>query len=134
MLEPNLRSPAKRPDLAPGIVYSAKWPPDDFDAPAGPPAGGTGMPGGGGQGMPGGGGFGGQVPNPYGGGGGDFKKGRFNPAVIVIGLLAVAGLVVFLIIGFKKDAERLAVPDAMKIIKELYVKPKQEQIPEWRKW
>lgn len=136
MLDPNLSSPAKRPDLAPGIVYSAKWPPDDDDVPAGPPAGNAGTPGGGGFGAAGGAGGGGfgNVPNPYGGKDGDFKKGRFNPAVIVIGLLAVAALVVFLIIGFKKDAERLPVPEAMKIIKELYVKPKQEQIPEWRKW
>jgi len=129
MLEPNLRSPAQRPDLAPGIFYAAKWPPDDDDPPAGAPAGGAGMPGGS---NPGGGGF--VPPNPYGGGEGDFKRGRFNPAVVVIGVLMVAALVVFLIIGFKKDAERVAVPDAMKTIKELYVKPKQEQIPEWRKW
>ncbi len=130
MLEPNLRSPAQRPDLAPGIVYAAKWPPDDDDVPAGPPAGGAGMPGGGSA--PGGGGF--VPPSPYGTPDGDFKRGRFNPAVIIIGVLVVAALVVFLIIGFKKDAERVAVPDAMKTIKELYVRPKQEQIPEWRKW
>lgn len=92
------------------------------------------MPGGGMPGAPGGGGFGGQVPGPYDRADGDFKRGRFNPAVVIIALLAVAGLAVFLIIGFKKDAEKVAVPDAMKTIKELYVKPKQEQIPEWRKW
>jgi HEAT repeat protein len=132
MLEPNLRSPAQRPDLAPGIIYAAKWPPDDDDVPAGPPAGGAGMPGSGNPGSPGGGGF--VPPSPYGAPDGDFKRGRFNPAVIVIGVLVVVAAVVFLIIGFKKDAERVAVPDAMKTIKELYVKPKQEQIPEWRKW
>ncbi len=119
MLDSNLYTPkAGRRPLLP-IVNAAKWPPDDDDAAAPPPA-----PAGGG--MP---------PSPYGGGGdGDFKRGRFNPVVIIIGILAVVGLAVFLFIGMKKDAERVSVPDAMKIIKDLYVRPKNEQIPEWRKW
>jgi HEAT repeat protein len=92
------------------------------------------MPGGsgGGGGAPGGGGF--VPPSPYGAPDGDFKKGRFNPAVIIIGLLVVVAAAVFIAIGLKKDAERITVPDAMKTIKELYVKPRADQIPEWRKW
>lgn len=118
MLDPNLNplTPGRRP--VPPIVHAAKWPPDDDDPSDGaaPPAGG---------GMP---------PGPYNPGDGDFKRGRFNPAVIIIAILAVVGLAVFLFIGVKKDSERLGVPEAMKIIKDLYVRPKNEQIPEWRKW
>jgi HEAT repeat protein len=135
MLDPNHYSPQPSPKFIPGKVDFAKWPPDDDDAPAGPPAGG--IAGGGGTGGAGGNNFGGGMPptpSPYGRPDGEFKKGRVNPAVIVISLIAVIGLAVFLVIGFTKDAERLTVPDAMKTIKELYVKPKTEQIPEWRKW
>jgi HEAT repeat protein len=131
MLDPNLYSPQPRPQSVPGKVDFAKWPPDDDDVPAGPP--GQNVPGGGGNaGGPGG--FGGMPPNPYGGGEGNFKKGRVNPAVIVLSLLAAGGLAAFLFLGIAKDSERVAVPEAMKTIKELYVKPKNEQIPEWRKW
>ncbi len=107
-------SPATTP--AQGRVDFAKWPPDDDDLPAAPPPGGN-LPAGG-----------------FDPGGGDFKKGRFNPAVIILGILAVGGLIAFLIFGISKDAERVAVPDAMKTIKGIYVKPRDEQLVDWRKW
>jgi HEAT repeat protein len=67
-------------------------------------------------------------------GDGDFKKGRFGPGLIIVTLLAVGGLTAFLIFGFHKDAEKLTVPEAIAKAKEVFVKPKNEQIPEWRKW
>ena len=75
MLDPNLphSTPAPKPPLLP-LVNAAKWPPDDDDVPGAP------MP-------PGGGGF---APGGYGGGDGDFKKGRFAPVAILVGVLAVA--------------------------------------------
>ncbi len=122
MLDPNpQRVPADRPVPSPiGRVDLAKWPPDDDDdVPAAPPAGGGG-------GLPGGGSFD--------SGDGNFKKGRFNPIAILIGVLAVAALGVFLAIGLKQDAEKLTVPQAEARKKAIFMLPKAEQVPEWRKW
>ncbi|HEY8943632.1 MAG TPA: HEAT repeat domain-containing protein [Polyangiaceae bacterium] len=116
MLDPNLpqlpTASAPRPPLP--QVHAAKWPPDD-DGPVVPPAGG---------------GF----PGSFDMGDGNFKKGRFNPIVIAIGVLAVAGLAAFLAIGFKQEAEKLTVPQAEERKKAIFVLPKEEQLPEWRKW
>ncbi len=67
-------------------------------------------------------------------GDGNFKKGRFNPFVILIGFVAVVGLAVFLFIGLKQDAEKLTVEQAEEQKKALFVLPKDEQIPKWREW
>ncbi len=120
MLEPNIphAAPPKPPIVAlvPKVDLS-KWPPDD-DIPGAPSPG-----------IPAGGGFGG-----YGGGDGDFKKGRFNPAVIAVGVLAVLGLAGFLFFGMKKDAERLTIEQGEAIKKDIFVKPKAEQLAAWREW
>lgn len=116
MLDPNLPNPsahASRPKL-PQVGF-AKWPPDD-DGPSVPPA-----PSGG-------------YPGSYDMGDGNFKKGRFNPVVILIGILAVAGLGVFLAIGFKQDAEKLTVEQGEERKKQIFLLPKAEQIPQWRTW
>ena len=118
MLSPNNETPRPAPQPIPGRVNFAKWPPDDDDIPAGPPMGPPGMPGGG----------------SFNAGDGDFKKGRFGPGLIIVTLLAVGGLAAFLIFGIQKDAERMTVPEAMAKAKEIFVKPKSEQIPDWRKW
>jgi HEAT repeat protein len=117
MLDPNsnlVPTSAPRPPLP--QVDLAKWPPDD-DAPGIPPGAG-----------------GGGYPGSYDMGDGNFKKGRFNPVVILIGLLAVAGLGVFLAIGFKQDSEKFTVEQGEERKKQIFVLPKAEQIPEWRKW
>jgi HEAT repeat protein len=99
-------------------VDLAKWPPDD-DVPGGPS-----MPG-----IPAGGGYGG-----YGGGDGDFKTGRFKPAVILVGIVAVLGFVAFLAFGMKKDAERLTIEQGEAVKKDIFLLPKTEQIAKWREW
>lgn len=117
MLDPNLPNlppaSASRPPLP--QVDLAKWPPDD-DGPAfpGPPGGG--------------------FPGSYDMGDGNFKKGRFNPIVILIGVLAVAGAAAFLLIGFKQDAEKLTIEQGEERKKAIFVLPKNEQIPQWRQW
>ncbi|HVJ20842.1 MAG TPA: HEAT repeat domain-containing protein [Polyangiaceae bacterium] len=113
MLEPNVSNIAPKQNPPP-VIYAAKFPADD-DLP--------GMPS---SGVPAGGGFG--------GGDGDFKKGRFNPAVIAVGVVAVLGFVGFLMFGMKKDAERLTVEQAEVIKKGIFVKPKAEQVGDWRKY
>jgi HEAT repeat protein len=115
MLEPNASTiaPKQAPPLP--VVHAAKFPADD-DIPGGLPS----------PGVPAGGGFD--------GGDGNFKKGRFNPAVIAVGVLAVVAFVVFLAFGMKKDAERISVEQAEATKKLLFTKPKAEQTPEWRKW
>ncbi len=109
-------SPA-RPYIPVPRTELAKWPPDDADLPGG----------GAGMGAPAGGGF-----DP--GGDGNFKKGRFNPLVILVGVLAIAGFVAFLLIGTKQDQEKLSVEQAEEQKKAIYVLPRAEQLPEWRKW
>ena len=112
----SVSSPQPPPPLPPERVELAKWPPDDNDIPAGPPGGF--VPAGGG----------------YGGGDGNFKRGRFAPVAILVGVLAVAGLVVFLLIGAKQESEKLTIEQAEDQKKAIYVLPKDEQLPKWREW
>jgi HEAT repeat protein len=128
MLEPNPRSFEPAPGPVPPLVgepltaervEAAKWPPDD-DAPGGQlPAGGAGGPG---------------VPGSFDTGDGSFKKGRFNPFIILVALVAVIGLGIFLAVGFKQDAEKLTVEQAEAQKKAIFVLPKEEQLPKWREW
>jgi HEAT repeat protein len=122
MLDPNLPHPpsahAPRPHLP--QVDLAKWPPDD-DGPAVPPSSfGGGFPGGGGGG--------------YDMGDGNFKKGRFKPIAILVGVLAVAGIAAFLLIGVKQDSQKLTIEQAEEQKKAIFVLPKNEQLPKWREW
>jgi HEAT repeat protein len=106
--------PRFHPGLMPaGVVRAAKWPPDDGELPPGPVGGG-------------GGGFD--------SGDGNFKKGRFNPIMIVLGILMVAGFAAFLLIGVKQDQKRLTVEEAQAEKKAIFVLPKEEQLPKWRAW
>jgi HEAT repeat protein len=81
-------------------------------------------------------------PSPGGGGrvdladlaAGDFKKGRFSVVAIAVGVILVAVLVVFLVVGIKKDAERIGVEEAEDEKKAIFVLPMEEQLPRWRKW
>jgi HEAT repeat protein len=97
-------------------VELAKWPPDD-DVPAAPPAGG-GAPAGGSFDM----------------GDGNFKKGRFNPIAILIGVVLVVAAVVFLSIGLKQDAEKLTVEQAEQQKKAIFILPHDQQVAAWEKW
>ncbi len=97
-------------------VHAAKWPPDDDALPPGP-----GMPG-----APG---------SPYGGGDdGNFKKGRFAPAAIVLGVLAAGGIAAALFFGGMKDAERLDPKKVAQEKKEAALLPIAEALPKYRKW
>ncbi len=114
--QPNI-APQSRNPLPPRIDL-AKWPPDDNDIPPAPSGG-----------VPGSGNFGG-----FDAGDGNFKKGRFNIWVIVVGLVGAIALVTFLAIGFKQDAENVGIEQAEEIKKSIFVLPKTEQLPKWREW
>lgn len=114
MLEPNL-PPASAPRPPLPQVNLAKWPPDD-DGPAVPPARGGGF------------------PDSFDMGDGNFKRGRFKPIMILVGILAVAGLAAFLFIGVKQDAAKLTIEQAEEKKKAIFVLPRAEQAPEWRRW
>ena len=120
MLDSNLpKMPPVPPTPAPPlpVVYAAKWPPDD-DIPSAPR-----MPGGGGG-----------IPAGFDSGDGNFKKGRFAPMAILVGLLAAGGLAAFLFIGGSQAADKLSIEQGEEQKKAIFVKPKPEQIPDWRKW
>jgi len=111
---PATNSPAPRKPPPP-TVNLAKWPPDD-DIPAAPRGGGGGVPAG------------------FDSGDGNFKKGRFAPMAILVGLLAVGGFATFMLIGGKQEADKLSIEQGEEKKKAIFVKPKPEQIPDWRKW
>jgi HEAT repeat protein len=97
----------------PPSVQFAKWPPDDDDLPAGPPA-----PAGGGGGAA--------------DGDGNFKRGRALPFVAIALLAAALGGVVYM--GINREGDRMTVEQVSKEKKNIFVLPRKDQIPLWRKW
>lgn len=121
---PNISPP--NPDHAPRPLpealrripkhQAAKWPPDDDGGlPSGP-----------------------NIPSGYGGGGGDddgnFKKGRFKPAAVLLGVVAVGGIAAAIAFGAMKDAERLDPKRVAAEKQELSLLPIDEALPKYRKW
>ena len=64
---------------------------------------------------------------------GDFKKGRFKPALVGIGALIVLGGAGALYLGLKSDSEKLTADQISETKKGIYVLPRADQIPRWRK-
>ncbi|MGK3968191.1 HEAT repeat domain-containing protein [Sorangium sp. So ce118] len=93
--------------------WAAKWPPDDSDdLPGAPPA-----PAGGG------------IPDD-----GNFKRGRFSPVSILVGLLLALGAAGAIWFGVKQDSQKMSVDAISKEKKNIFVLPKKDQLPLWRKW
>ncbi|WP_437655428.1 HEAT repeat domain-containing protein [Sorangium sp. So ce1182] len=92
--------------------WAAKWPPDDDDLPGAPPA-----PAGGG------------IPDD-----GNFKRGRFSPVSIIVGLLLALGAAGAIWFGVKQDSQKMSVDSISKEKKNIFVLPKKDQLPLWRKW
>ena len=116
MLEPNLptQSPAPKQPLPPAVQF-AKWPPDD-DLPS-PPAGGG-------------------IPAGFDSGDGNFKKGRLGPVAVILILLGVAGagFGAYAALSNHEESEKLTIEQGEEKKKQIFVLPKQEQLPKWREW
>jgi HEAT repeat protein len=98
-----------------GRLDFAKWPPDDDNLPAGPT-----LPAGGGGGM---------MADD-----GNFKRGRFNPAVVVLGILIVIGGVAAVYFGVRTQAQKLTVQQIADEKKNIFILPQKDQVPRWQKW
>ena len=110
------RSPTTpRPDgrhVPPPSILFAKFPPDNADPPdrPAPAAGGN------------------SADN------GNFRRGRFSPIAIGVAVLLVFGAVAAIYLGAKTESEKLTVQQIATEKKNIFVLPKKEQIPLWRKW
>ncbi len=104
------RKPGRK--TPPPSVLFAKFPPDDGDLPAGPPAGGGG----------------GYADD------GNFKRGRFSPVAILVALLIAGGGAAALYFGFLAEKEKMTVEEISKEKKNIFVLPVKDQVPLWRKW
>ncbi|HMJ57476.1 MAG TPA: HEAT repeat domain-containing protein [Polyangiaceae bacterium] len=117
---PPTGDPVRLPGDRAEHVDFAKWPPDDN------------LPGGGG-GIPaqplGGGGFSGGPIGPY---DSDFKKGRFNPKLVLLAVLLAVGGVVMVVMAMKSEAAKMTLDQVATIKKNVYVLPKADRVTKWR--
>jgi HEAT repeat protein len=109
---PARKAPPPRSTKKKGRLDFAKWPPDDNNLPAGPPAGGGGM-----------------AADD-----GDFKRGRFNPAVVLVGILIVLVGGALLYFGLRAQTTKLTPQQIAEEKKNIYILPTKDQLPRWQKW
>src|SRR5262249_17525752 len=112
MLDRHQTPPKARGKKLPPSVLFAKFPPDDDNLPAGPPA-------------PARAGFRDD---------GNFKRGRFGPVAILVAILLAVGGAAAVYFGIKSEGEKMTVEQVAKEKKNIFVLPQKEQIPHWRKW
>jgi HEAT repeat protein len=74
------------------------------------------------------------TPGSFDVGDGNFKRGRFKPIAVIVGLVAVLGAALFVLLGVTQEAEKLTVEQAMQEKKAIFILPKAEQLPKWREW
>src|SRR5580658_2064754 len=65
---------------------------------------------------------------------GNFKRGAFKPLAIVIGVLVVAGAIVFALLSAHTESLSLTKEEVNKEILAIQLLPRIAQIPRWRKW
>jgi hypothetical protein len=100
-------------------VDFAKFPPDDL------PGGMGGIPA-----QPlGGGGFGGGPIGPY---DSDFKKGRFNPKLVLVAVLLAIGGAVMAVMAMKTESAKMTLDEIATVKKNVYVLPKADRVTKWR--
>jgi HEAT repeat protein len=106
--------PARMPASIVPVRHAAKWPPDDDGLPPGNPG----------------------VPSYSGGGGddGNFKKGRFGVAAVIVGVLIAGAAAAIFFIGGTKSAEQMTPKQIAEEKKNASVLPLTEALPKWREW
>src|SRR5688572_24705853 len=65
---------------------------------------------------------------------GNFKRGRFNPIIIILALVAVGGSAFAVWHFYKKDQERMLPEQRAKEMQNIFVLPAEDQVPKWREW
>ncbi len=65
---------------------------------------------------------------------GNFKRGRFNPIVIAVALVALVGGGAAIYFGIKKDQQRLLPEQIARQMQDTFVLPEADQLPKWRSW
>src|ERR1700733_6899427 len=65
---------------------------------------------------------------------GNFKRGAFKPIAIIVGLLIVAGAVVFFLLSAHGETQTMTKDAVTKEILDIQLLPRAEQTPRWRKW
>jgi HEAT repeat protein len=117
MLDRHQIPPAPEARRRPPRALFAKFPPDDDNFLTGPPPGGGSAPGGGGFADD-----------------GNFKRGRFSPVSIIVGLLLVVGAAAAIYFGIRSEGDKMTVEAIAKEKKNIFVLPQKDQVPLWRKW
>jgi HEAT repeat protein len=113
MPPPRLRDAGELPSAIVPMRHAAKWPPDDAELPPGPGA-----------------------PSYSGGGGddGNFKRGRFGIAAIIVGVLIAGAAAAIFLVGGTKASEKLNAKQIADEKKSVAVLPLAEALPKWRVW
>ncbi|KYF51257.1 hypothetical protein BE08_21985, partial [Sorangium cellulosum] len=65
---------------------------------------------------------------------GNFKRGRFKPVSIVVGVLLALGAAGAVWLGVKQEGQKMTVDAIVTEKKNIFVLPKKDQLPHWRKW
>lgn len=63
---------------------------------------------------------------------GDFKKGRFNPAAIGVGVLLLAGAAGAIFFATKSSSDKMTAEQISNAKKDIYVLTRADQVPKWR--
>ncbi len=114
---PPARGSTAIPDDGAERFQFAKWRPEDYD-----------VPGGGAPAQPMGGGGGGPI-GPY---DSDFRKGRFNPKVVLFFIVIAIGGALLAVFALKSEASKMSMEQIAAIKKNVYVLPKNERLGKWR--
>lgn len=65
---------------------------------------------------------------------GNFKRGRFNPIIIILALVTLIGGGAAVWFGMKKEKERMLPEQRAKEMQNIFLLAENDQLPKWREW